>query len=175
MKTLYFLRHAHAESRNSAYADFDRPLEEKGRAEAQAVLVYMQEKKLDFDFVMCSAALRAQETLEPLRSVLGTQQIDVSEKFYNLQEDQILGHLHHIPQDLNRVLYIGHNPGLAFAVLRLAQSFSNSLSQGVEPATLVGFELPIDDWKNIEWGMGALIDFFRPTLVPAKPPLSEGS
>lgn len=175
MKTLYLLRHAHAEPRPTAYADFDRPLNERGREEAEAVAAYCQTKGLTFDFVMCSAALRAQETVEALRPMLATGAIEISEKFYNIPEDQILSHLKHLPHNTEKVLYVGHNPGVAFAILRLAQSFPAFLNEGVHPATLVGFQLPVDNWKDLEWGLGELIDVFQPSLVPTGSPAPEGS
>lgn len=175
MKTLYLLRHAHAEARPTAYSDFDRPLNDRGREEAEAVAAYLQTKGLTFDFVMCSAALRTQETVEPLRSVLGTERIEISERFYNISEDQILSHLKHLPNKTDTVLYIGHNPGVAFAILRLAQSFPDFLREGIAPATLVGFQLSVDNWKDLEWGVGEIIDVFHPTLVPAESPSREGS
>jgi len=175
MKTLYLLRHAHAEARPTAYADFDRPLNDRGREEAEAVAAYCQTKGLTFDFVMCSAALRAQETVESLRSIVSTGDIEISEKFYNISEDLILNHLKHLPHTRENVLYIGHNPGLAFAILRLAQSFPNFLREGIAPATLVGFQVSIDNWKDLEWGGGELIDVFHPALVPTESPAPEGS
>lgn len=175
MKTLYLLRHAHAESRHTAYADFDRPLDDRGQAEAEALASYLQTKGLAFDFVMCSASLRTQETVEALRPMLGTEEIEISEKFYNISEDQILSHLKHLPHNKEKVLYVGHNPGIAFAILRLAQSFPAFLNEGVDPATLVGFQLSVDTWKDLEWGLGEIIDVFHPTLAPAGSPAPEES
>jgi len=175
MKTLYLLRHAHAEPRPTAYADFDRPLNERGREEAEAVAEYCQTKELTFDFIMCSAALRAQETAEPLRPIASVGGIEISEKFYNIPEDHILNHLKRIPHKAETVLYVGHNPGLAFTILRLAQSLPDFLKDGVEPATLVGFQLSIDKWEELNWGVGEIIDVFHPTLVPTGAPAPEGS
>jgi phosphohistidine phosphatase len=164
MKLLYLLRHAHAGSHNSGLADFDRPLDERGWQEAEAVAAYIQTKGLHLDRVMCSAALRTQETLEPLRSIVDTQQIEISESFYNIPEDQILDHLKQLPDEVGSVLYIGHNPGIAFAMLRLAQSVPDLLKDGVEPATLIGFRVPLDQWGELSWKMGEIIDFFHPNL-----------
>jgi len=170
MKTLYFLRHANAEPRPTNFADYDRPLVEKGWEEANAVAEYIQSKGLSFDFVMCSSALRARETLEPLRSVINTQDIEVSEKYYNIPEDSILKHLKHLSSHLGSVLYIGHNPGIAFAIFKLASAFPEFLKEGVFPATLVGFHLAIDKWGDLEWGMGELIDLFQPPHGPEESP-----
>lgn len=169
MKTLYLLRHAHAESKDTSYADFDRPLDERGQQEAGAVAAYIKEKKLSFDFVLCSAALRTQETLEPLRTVVGTEAIEISESFYNSPEDLILKHLQKISNEWKSVLYIGHNPGIAFAALKFAKAFPDVLMQGVNPATLIGFHFPLDQWADLDWREGEITDVFQPPLSQEEP------
>lgn len=175
MKTLYLLRHAHAESRPTAYADFDRPLNEKGQEEAETVAAYCQTKGLTFDFIMCSAALRAQETAEPLRATASAGGIEISEKFYNIPEDHILNHLKRLPHKAETVLYVGHNPGIAFTILRLSNALPDFLKDGVEPATLVGFQLSIDKWEELNWGVGEIIDVFHPKLALTESLVPEGS
>jgi phosphohistidine phosphatase len=170
MKTLYLLRHAHAMSRGTDLSDFDRPLNERGWEEAKEIATYLQNKKLTFDLVLCSASLRTQETLEPLRPVVGTEQLDISESYYNISEEEILHHLKHLPEKATRVLYIGHNPGIAFAILRLAKTFPDFLKEGVHPATLVGFHFALEKWKDLAWQSGEIVDLFQPILSPSEPP-----
>ncbi len=167
MKTLYLLRHAHAEPRELSLSDFDRPLDERGQQEAQAVADYLQAKKITFDFVMCSAALRTQETLEPLRAVIGTDAIEISEHFYNISEEQILKYLKNVSDERNHILYTGHNPGIAFAALKFTKVFPKVLIEGVTPATLMGFQFPLDLWKDLDWREGEVIDVFQPKEPPA--------
>ena len=174
MKTLYLLRHAHAEDRGSSISDFDRPLKEIGLSEAQTVANYIKTKTLSFDFVMCSAALRAQQTLEPLRPVIGTTDIEISENFYNSPEDKILKNLQKISDDWDKVLYIGHNPGIAFTAFKLTKTFPEVLIEGVTPGTLIGFQLPIDHWIQLEWWEGEVIDVFQPAIPTSIPSAQEG-
>ncbi len=164
MKMLFLMRHAHAESREQSLSDFDRPLDERGREEAEMVAKYLQEKKINFDFVMCSAALRTQETLEPLRSVVGTEVIEISEDFYNSPEDLILYHLRHVSDERKKILYIGHNPGIAFAALKFTKVFPEILREGLKPATLIGFRFPLNTWADLEWWKGEVTDVFQPPL-----------
>jgi len=174
MKILYLLRHAHAEPRETSLSDYDRPLDEQGQSEAEAVASYLQNKKITFDFVMCSSALRTQETLEPLRPHLGTDAIEISEDFYNSSEDRILRHLQRISNKWERVLYIGHNPGIAFTALKFAKVFPQSLMEGVAPAVLIGFQSSINKWEDLTWGQGEVIEVFQPNLSSQKPPSPMG-
>jgi phosphohistidine phosphatase len=170
MKTLYILRHAHAEPRGSSLSDFDRPLDERGRGESSSVADYINQKGMQFDLVMCSAALRTQETLEPLRSVIGTREIEISQSFYNASEDKILTQVQHIADRMDTVLYVGHNPGVAFAILKFAATFPEFLLEGVKPATLVGFRFSVDKWKDVNWREGEIIEIYQPPLSAPEVP-----
>ncbi|EKE09670.1 MAG: Phosphoglycerate mutase family protein [uncultured bacterium] len=175
MKALFLLRHTHAEERGTTISDYDRPLEERGLTEALDVANYIKSKNLSFDFVMCSSSLRTQQTLEPLRSVIGTTDIEISENFYNSTEEKILKNLQAISDRWNKVLYIGHNPGVAFTAFKLTKTFPKTLMEGVTPGTLIGFHLPIDHWKDLDWWGGEIVDVFQPGLPPPKVPEQEES
>lgn len=171
MIQLYLLRHAHAEPSGFGYSDFDRPLDARGQGEGRAVAAYLHNKAIIFDFVMCSAALRVQETLEPLRPLIGTNNIEISENFYNISENKILDHLQQIPEDRRKILYMGHNPGIAFSILKFAKIAPHFLmTEGVTPGTLVGLEFPFDKWSDLEWGKAEVIDIFQPSLVVTEIP-----
>jgi phosphohistidine phosphatase len=172
MKTVFFLRHA-TSPHHTPLSDVDRPLDAQGRGEAKEVAAYFQTNKLTVDLVLCSVALRAQETLEPLRSVLGTHNIEVSEGFYNISDNEILEVLQSIPNGISRILYIGHNPGIAFAILKLSDSFPEFLTQGIEPATLVEFQFNIETWKNVGWKKGKVMRVFHPDFVLPGSPAQE--
>ena len=65
-KTLYLLRHAEASQAESGISDYDRSLTPHGEDQAIEVANYIRNKIINFDFVMCSSALRTQQTLEPI-------------------------------------------------------------------------------------------------------------
>ena len=175
MKTLYLLRHATAVSQILSFADFDRPLNDPGRVQAETVAQYIKDKNINFDYVMCSAALRAQETLEPIRKVIETEDIEISPSFYNISDDQILEALRKVSDVKEKLLYIGHNPGIAFSILKLAKLFPEIVKEGITPATLIGFQLPIDGWSDLAWWEGKVIDVFQPPLPSTEPPAQKES
>ena len=175
MKKLYLLRHAHAAPHGLSLSDFDRPLDERGREESQAIAHYLETMKITFDFIMCSAALRAQETLEPLRPIIGTKAIEISENFYNISEDKILNHLQQLSDDKDKVLYIGHNPGIAFSILKFAKVIPPFLMEGITPGTLTGIQFSLDHWIDLGWGTAEIIDIFQPSQVETKSPSPQES
>lgn len=175
MKTFFLLRHATAENQSTPLTDFDRPLDEKGWDEAKQLVTYWQDTSLTVEGVLCSAALRAQETLELLRPFLGTQNIEISDQFYNISEDQILENLNLLPETMNRVLYIGHNPGLTFFAFKIASHYPDFLTQGVNPTTLIECQLLADRWAHVAWKTAEVTEIFRPGLVPPKDPSPKKS
>lgn len=170
MKTLYFLRHAHAEARALSLSDYDRPLDEAGQNQAKAIADYIAKKGISFDFVMCSSALRTQETLESLRQVLGTEAIEISQDFYNISENEILTHLRRVSNEREQILYIGHNPGIAFAILKFAKVFPGFLREGVTPGMLVGLHFSGEKWASLDWHEAEIIDIFEPSLSLGESP-----
>ena len=174
VKTLYLLRHAHA-AESLGLVDIDRPLDTQGHLEAKALADYLRDQSLTVDFVMCSAALRTQETLEPLRPLLGTDTIQISRTFYNVSEIDILELVQGIPESVTRALYIGHNPGIAFAMFRLAQHFPEVLQAGVGPATFMGLQFSCETWAHLKWGQGKVTTLFQPPVVLQESPAPKES
>ena len=63
MKTLFLLRHAKSSWSEPGLADFNRPLNERGRRAAPLIARYLAHCDLLPDLILCSAALRTRETL----------------------------------------------------------------------------------------------------------------
>ena len=162
MKHLYLIRHAHTEPHGFSTPDFERRLDRQGQKAAKSIAAYLTKHGITFDYVMCSSALRAQQTLEPLRPVVGTDAIEISDDFYNISEDEILYHLRHVDEELRRVLYIGHSPGIALSILKFAKAVPTLITEGVTPGTLAGLQFSIDQWSDLAWGTGEVTDVFRP-------------
>lgn len=164
VKTLYLLRHAEASPADGGISDYDRSLTPHGEDQAQKVADYIRDKELTFDFVMCSSAIRTQETLEPIREYLNTTQVDLNPQYYNITEEQLLPYLQITPDSVQRLLYVGHNPGIAFSALRLIpqETSHDFIQNGYPPAGLAGFSLHINSWADLRWNGAELISFYNP-------------
>jgi phosphohistidine phosphatase len=71
--------------------------------------------------VLCSTALRARDTLEPLRDRLpaGTN-VRIEGDLYGASAAGLLTRLREVGEDIGTVLVIGHNPGFEDLARRLA-------------------------------------------------------
>ncbi|AZO12774.1 MULTISPECIES: histidine phosphatase family protein [unclassified Mesorhizobium] len=118
MSRLYLFRHAKAGWALPGVRDFDRPLDESGIADAEAMGDAMRTRNYVPDVTLCSNAKRARQTLEGLagRTDLGRVLF-----FDTLYSEDAAGYLDIIRKNgsAGSLLVIGHNPmteDLAIAV-----------------------------------------------------------
>ena len=50
--------------------DLDRPLNKRGRETAKTIAAYLRRAKITPDLVLCSTAVRAKQTLEPIANAI---------------------------------------------------------------------------------------------------------
>jgi phosphohistidine phosphatase len=122
MKQLYLLRHAKSSWKDTSLPDHDRPLAGRGRRAAKAIARHLREQRIEPELVLCSTARRARETLERLEPALGTPSVQVEGDLYAASAPQLLERLRNVPDKVESVMLIGHNPGLQELALDLARA-----------------------------------------------------
>ena len=70
MKTLHLLRHAKSSWKDPGLDDHDRPLSRRGRETARGIAAYLRRAKIAPDLVICSTAVRARQTLDPIAKAI---------------------------------------------------------------------------------------------------------
>ena len=110
MKRLILMRHAKSDWSGEALIDHDRALNDRGRANARALGDWLRDQGIVPDEVLCSSAMRTQETLAGL-NLPGGIKTTITRKLYLASLDQILSLLQRATG--NSVLVLGHNPGSA--------------------------------------------------------------
>lgn len=162
MKKVYLLRHAKAASGGFSMDDHDRPLKPRGREDAPKMAAALKELGHVPDVILCSSASRAQETCEHFHATLG-EDIPVREldDLYLAPEMVILGVLRKLGA-CDRVLVIGHNPGLEVLASKLGR---NSTAPKFPTCAFAAFEFDVKKWRDIELGAGELVDFLTPKML----------
>ncbi len=159
VKTLLIMRHAKSDW-STAGADFDRPLNKRGRQAVSLVarlLGGMEEKPR---LILSSPAARARETAEGLSAALDSCDLVFDPRLY-LAPPQTLGAV--LGEQDNRcdpLLVIGHNPGLEEWLALLGGGACHLPTAGV--ATLA---LEVERWSEVRAGWGRLQWFFIPRLA----------
>ena len=167
MKTLTLLRHAKSTWDDPVARDFERPLNRRGRKAARRVGAEMRAQGLAFDSVVASPATRVVETLDEVAQGYG-ERLDVKyEPRVYLAAPQALLELVRATDDaIERLLLVGHNPGMENLAMLLSRERGDALREEVEvkypTGTLAEISLPVDCWRDVRSGSGRIERFIRP-------------
>ncbi len=167
MKTLYLIRHAKSDQ-HGGLADFDRPLNQRGQAAAVKIGLWLKQKHIQPEWVICSAAKRTQQTLEGICQHISIPAtlIDYNERAYLANLYTLLELLGQCPEDMDHILMLGHNPGMEELLIYLCGSNLPLSNKGklMATATLAQICLP-DDWHQLPSRCGKLIQIIRPSEI----------
>jgi len=158
MRELILLRHAHAEPAAEGQPDMDRPLSPEGLAEAQAAGRWMAEQGIVPDRALCSPSRRTRETLEAVLETIGYVDQCLEDSVYEATAGTLAG-LADANREAERLLLVGHNPGLE-RLAALMHSGQSGDYRGMPPASVVVLRLPVD--SSIEPGVAQLSAFWFP-------------
>jgi phosphohistidine phosphatase len=166
-KTVLLLRHAKASREDPEMADFDRPLNARGRQDAPRVGAWMRRSGLAPDLVLCSDAKRARETWAGVAETLRSGAPVLFERGLYMASAKALCHrLQRIQGTVGTVLVVGHNPGIEEAAQALARREGDALKhlqrEKLPTAALVRLEFDISEWTQLQPGAGRLTLFKTP-------------
>ncbi len=180
MKILTLLRHAKSGWNDPVERDFDRPLNRRGRKAAQTVGREMKNQALTFDKILASPAVRVVETLSELSDGYGRPlEPEYDERVYLASLNSLLDLIRSTGEETERLLIVGHNPGLELLALHLSRKDEAGMRDEVKikypTATLAEIRLPVNAWSEVEEGSGTIERFIRPRdLDPELGPDQEG-
>ena len=112
-KTLLILRHAKSSWKNEKLKDFDRPLKHRGEEDARLMGKVLRMTELVPQVILSSPALRAKQTAELVaREAELAGELRFIDTFYLGEPEDYINGLKQLPDDIERVMIVGHNPGL---------------------------------------------------------------
>ncbi len=178
VKTLTLLRHAKSGWDDMSLRDFDRTLNAKGRRAAATIGRHLRDEGLAFDRVVASPAVRVTETLDAVATGLGRRIVpEWDKRLYLASADTLIEVIREQSPAIDRVLLVGHNPGLEDLVLTLVPDTADTLRDAVEDkyptASLAELTLAAG-WESAGSGKATLARFVRPRdLDPSLGPDEE--
>lgn len=165
-RELYILRHSKSDW-DSHSSDHQRPLNKRGRENAELLAVWMQAQYLYPGMIYCSTALRARETLAPVITTLeiSADRIIYTDKLYLAELSTLLMFLCAIDSNEGSVMLVGHNPGMDELVTYLAAEPVPCTATGklMTTSCLARFKMP-DDWCQLQH-RAELISITRPNDI----------
>src|SRR5438034_11085362 len=159
MTILTIMRHAKSSWDAPGLADFDRPLNDRGRKAARRIGRELKRRRVRFDQVIASPALRVRETLDELAEGYGGSfDVRFDPQVYAASVDTLFDCVRHIPETVHAPLLVGHNPGLQQLVLRLTQDddVSRRVEEKFPTAAFALIELPAVRWDEVTANSGVI-------------------
>lgn len=167
MKTLLLLRHAKSSWKDRSLRDFDRPLAPRGHRASDAIGQWLRDRDYGPDRVLCSSARRTMETWERTAEHLPSPPpVEFLSELYLAPPETILQILRYQVADQDRLMVIGHNPGIAEAAMALTRDGPSDLIGRMDTKyptgalTVLRFE--VEEWSAVTWRSGTLEHFIRP-------------
>lgn len=155
---MLLMRHAKSSWSDSDVADFDRPLNERGRRAAPFMGKLMRARGTAIDRIVSSSAKRARRTAKLFKEAAGTDaDLILDDRIYEAAPTTLLYIAAENDDGVNSLMLVGHNPGM--------EGFIRILTGESEPmptAAVAVIELQIDSWSQIAAGTGRLQSILRP-------------
>jgi phosphohistidine phosphatase len=152
MAVLTLLRHAKAAQAMPGQGDFDRPLTERGRADAAWAGTIIAPFKPDLALV--SASKRTSETWEIASHALPkTPELTLERGLYLCTPAQLLRRIQAVPTMVRSVVAVGHNPCMEEFALWLAANETEpealAMREKFPTAAIAVFDLRDGGWSRL--------------------------
>jgi len=171
-RQLLLMRHAKSDWKDSGLGDKERSLNSRGRSTAPIMAQWIVEQDLLPDIVLCSSAIRTQQTLDlmlqkwaTLRKAtptLALPQVSIEDQLYLASDSLILSVVQSnakVCSSENGVMVLGHNPGMEILASNLAGcevAMPTGALAILTPSSPDG-KWP-DDWANVKlWKWRGLV------------------
>jgi len=170
MKTLYLLRHAKSNWGNASISDFERTLNDHGRAVAEDLGKTLKKEGLIPDLVISSPAVRTKQTLICLQKGMEMSLYSQYPKILYLgSEESILSTIRNAANTSDRMMIIGHNPGLHQLAISLAKPGGthsmDNLENKFSAGTFVEITFAVDTWIDVGTKDGRLSRLIKPRIL----------
>jgi phosphohistidine phosphatase len=161
MKTLLILRHAKSSWKFPDLTDHDRPLNRRGKRDAPRMGRTLRERELVPDLVISSTATRAMDTASAVAKQSGYKGKRIKfESLYAAEPTAYLAVLRELADNYQRVLIVGHNPGIEELIEMLTGEIHI-----IPTCTLAQIEFDIEKWSAVlrrQTDLGRLVEILKP-------------
>jgi phosphohistidine phosphatase len=160
VKRLFLLRHAKSSWDDADLADRDRPLARRGRRAAKVMARHLRGEKISPSLVLCSSARRTRETLD---TVGPSGEVRIEDELYGASEAELLERLRRVPEAIESVMLIGHNPAIQGLALGLARGGDRleAVERKFPTGALATLTVP-GAWEELGPGSAELVAFVKP-------------
>jgi phosphohistidine phosphatase len=164
LRHIVVIRHAKSSWDDPSVADHDRPLSKRGRNALAGLREHIEGLELRPELVMCSSSRRTRETLAGIRAAFGRKaRVKSDSSLYAASAEQLVTELRRLDDQVNTVVLIGHNPGVADLVdLLAAASATGRVAIDKFPTAAVAVLSVADPWRALRPACAILESFWAP-------------
>lgn len=151
IRSVLLIRHAKSSWDDVMVADFDRPLDIRGKKEAPLMANRLLTKGIAIDYILSSPAKRAKTTADYFLETgkLGKNRLTLRQSLYEPIYDAFVEAIESAPDEYHNIAVFSHNPGIT--------NFANSLTDtiridNIPTCGIFGIKLRIKHWKNFDAG-----------------------
>lgn len=159
-RKLFLVRHAQPHNDQQYKSDKERELMPEGFLQAAALGKYLNQSNYSIDLIVASDSVRTNTTANLIASTLNypTPQIILKEKIYTGGLPDLLAIMNEIPDTVQHLLIVGHNPTI---------SELNSYLIGSQTSNMATCELNLismtNRWDELTEGCGQIVVNFQPS------------
>ncbi len=162
MKTLLIIRHAKSDQRFFGN-DFERPLNERGKADAPVMAQRLLDKKIVIDAFISSPAKRAKKTAELFCTTCNrlSEEIIFVTPLYHAPSEVFYEVIQHIDDNINTAAIFSHNPGITDFV----NSLTNARVDNMPTCGVFAIKTNIPNWAGFTTAEKEFLFFDYPKMV----------
>jgi len=158
MKRIYVLRHAKSSWDEPDLADFDRPLNERGKKAAPFMGELMKNRDHRPQVILSSPAKRARDTAEMVKNAGHlSAEVRLDDRIYEASPYSLSKVVTELEDLFDAAMIVGHNPGIEGFV-----NYLTGKSTSMPTASLAVIDLEIDNWSETKTQCGSLVEVIRP-------------
>lgn len=112
MRQLILMRHAKAERLAASGQDRDRPLTDRGRADARLMARELAQRGVRPDVALVSGSMRTRQTWDEMADAFGDVDLRIEDGLYNADPETLRGFVEQMAEVAGVLILIAHNPGV---------------------------------------------------------------
>lgn len=152
MKQLIVVRHAKAGWGDLSLGDFQRPLNERGVSDSSVVAQHLLDQAIIPQYIVSSPALRALTTAKQFAKTLNINAADfvTDKRIYEASCDTLLDVIWGLDEHYDKIMIVGHNPGLSDMIRSLVSQNIDELST----CEVTAIQFDREQWQHVDLRSG---------------------
>lgn len=157
---LWVIRHAKSSWADPGQADFERPLNGRGKKDGQRMSLWMKDEREPPQRIVSSDAARAEATAEYVRAgfSVSADRFSLEHRLYEASPVTIRDVVRELPDDCTSAALVGHNPGSTDFVNAMV---GKHVVDQLPTFGIAQLDVPAP-WAELRFGTARLVALYTP-------------